>query len=409
MFWTFFILGWILVHGATKGSYRFSGVGNVPSNVGGIVFALSLIGALLGMSDAVSSGGSLFLAAFLWIGILLLRTSLASGAAQVSRDATELRERLERRVGRASGRLPQVHHVGRIPGEYRRDEKQPGGFVINIGELDKGSPSDLEEAMSVVRDVLEIPDKADRLRDGTAARHDYVFDGSEIRELDEVPQQQLVSPPVPEAVEEALPVARPEVEAAEIAAEAAVAALPADEPPAGLAPVEAPALPEAADAAEDVPVEEASTVTRGWSAPQIDHARYELDDAGEKPRSIFASTVPSLSSTTTSLFGSEGERPLTAKAAEDVDRLLQNNRLSSHDELTRPQAVLRPGAAGEDVQADTARAAASVDRMIEGSELVVDEELVKPENVLDRELPNDEKEHREGFRYKPTEGIKSRF
>ncbi|MEZ5336830.1 MAG: hypothetical protein R3F46_01070 [bacterium] len=440
------ILGWIFVHGGTKGTYRVQSLSNVSATVGGFMLLISLAAFGIGIGADPGFGFSVPLAAVCWLTILLLRSSLSSDAKgneevrlRIARQMLEEQRRFQReqrfetpdqireRVQEAERQFleqqersrAQVERIMQRPPAVKPAPADPaaaapeldGALRLAGRELQPALPQeehgrrqDLSERFELRTDkALSGPSQAARadMKPQTPQHMHYVSGMDSAAPEAEAPNVLHVGPePDSEQgyhsdVDEVMQIARDTI------ANMAGATHVVQPPQAATEPVivEETSSPEV----ESAPVPEPEFVPQqGWQAPKIEHARYELDNAGEKPVSMFGQGPAAGSGQ--SLFAGSGQRPLQASAASEVDRLLAANRLNSNQALTRPQAVL----AGTDTPgAVESRAPQPPDdgNIVEDEALLPDSELTKPKRVLEEAG----KGQGPGFHYKPTEGIKSRF
>ncbi len=353
MFWVFFIIGWILVHGATRGRYLMEGFRSVKTDAAGIILAVSLIGALIGASGNLGIPASAFLAGFTWFGILLLRSSMVQKAL-----ADEVRESLRdsRPVPKVVARTftpPRKESHARYEGGAKPESGgRPAGQTAGEAKAQKTAArlykGDLEQAMSVARDVLQIR-----------------------QEREESPKQAAPDPatPLSNELQPVLdPLADPLLDLPDESLPAGLQEVPQDSADAWEEQQPQPSRIAAAqpDSAQD-DGGAVETDLRSWHPPGFDR-RAEMVESStpqQRPDSMFASRgSTSLGTGVSSLFDGSSQADVPRQAIEAVDEVIASNRLQ------------------------------------------VDADLVKPEKLL--EQVEDEAEG-SGFHYKPTDGIKSRF
>ena len=407
MFLVLFILGWILVHGATKGRYILSSPRNVKQEVAGIVLAISMLCGMVGMfaGGDISFQGAGILAAITWFGILLMRTSLVDHAAQ-RKDEENLQAQLEtRRKARAERKAAEkvASAVKQIPEPRSKDGRMTKPHTSTTADQGKMQPPPPPPPQ--VTTVGRSWDGSFRVAESRQEELQQRFNSGDPlspRQDEAVANVLHVEQPEPadgyhSDADEVMQIARDTIGSMSKAKPTVQPSREAVQPVLGEDPV--PQVVESAPAPEPEFVPQ-----QGWSAPKIEHTHYELDNAGDKPVSIFGSGSSSSAGGGQSLFGGGEQRPQRARAAPEVDKLLAQNRLGNDEELTRPQAVL----AGTDTPGAIESSAPQPPddgNIVEAEALLPDSELTQPKKVLE----DAEKGQGPGFHYKPTEGIKSRF
>ena len=359
------ILGWIFVHGGTKGTYKVESLSNVSATVGGFMLLIGLAAFGTGISADPGFGFSVLLAAVCWFTIVLMRSSLTSDAKgneevrmNIARQMLEEQRRFQReqrfetpdqireRVQEAERQF--IEQQERSRAQVERIMQRPP--AVKPAQVDPAAaPPDLDGSLRLAGRELQ-PARLESKASAATPPAGYETDVQEVQQLVATALGIATDPPAAEA-EPAQPV--PEVPpaetgSAEMATEVQQAAPEALQPAAEV-DNSAPAEPE---------------LQRGWQAPRIEHAHYELDNTGERPVSIFGSQ----SESGASLFGSPAAQPETPHQHPPQFRPVQASHLLPESEL--------PVQSADSGNADDAE---------------------------------EQESAREGFHYRPTEGIKSRF